>query len=84
MKPTQANYKLISDNLNKMIGAVPVAIGTAKTISKSKEGNINPNGTLSEEHSFSPYIILGSPYKYIGESNWGGLMEYSFSTFASL
>jgi hypothetical protein len=41
----------------------------------------NPNGTLSEDFSYSPIIILGSPYKYFGESNWGGLMEYSFSTF---
>ena len=45
------------------------------------EGNTSPNGTLSEEFSYSPIIILGSPYKYFGESNWGGLMEYSFSTF---
>jgi len=45
------------------------------------EGNTSPNGTLSEEFSYSPYIILGSPYKYYGESNWGGVMEYSFSSF---
>lgn len=45
------------------------------------EGSTNTNGTLSEEFSYTPYIILGSPYKYFGESNWGGLMEYSFSTF---
>ena len=45
------------------------------------EGGISPNGTLSEEFSYSPIIILGSPYKFIDESNWGGLMEYSFSTF---
>jgi hypothetical protein len=45
------------------------------------EGSTSANGTLSEEFSYTPYIILGSPYKYFGESNWGGLMEYSFSTF---
>jgi len=45
------------------------------------EGSTSTNGTLSEEFSYAPYIILGSPYKYFGESNWGGLMEYSFSTF---
>lgn len=45
------------------------------------EDNSNPNGTLSEEVSYSPYIILASPYKYFGESTFGGVMEYSFSTF---
>ena len=45
------------------------------------EGSTSANGTLSEEFSYTPYIILGSPYKYFGESNWGGLMEYSYSTF---
>jgi len=41
----------------------------------------NTNGTLSEDFSYSPFVILGSPYKYFSESNWGGLMEYSFSGF---
>jgi len=41
----------------------------------------SPNGTLSEEFSFSPFVTLGSPYRYFGDSNWGGLMEYSFSRF---
>lgn len=45
------------------------------------EGNTDPYGTLSEDFSYSPYIILGSPYKYAGESDFGGLMEYSFSGF---
>jgi hypothetical protein len=47
----------------------------------SSEGSTSPKGTLSEDFSYSPVLILGSPYKYFGESNWGGLMEYSFSTF---
>ena len=41
----------------------------------------NTNGTLSEDISYSPFILLGSPYRFFGESNWGGLMEYSFSRF---
>ena len=41
----------------------------------------NPNGTLSEDFSFYPFIILSSPYKFFAESNWGGLMEYSLSGF---
>jgi len=45
------------------------------------EGSINPNGTLSEDFSYTPYIILGSPYRYIGESKWGSFIEYSISTF---
>jgi hypothetical protein len=39
------------------------------------------NGTLSEDFSYLPFIVLGSPYKYFGESNWGTLMEYSISVF---
>ena len=45
------------------------------------KGSTDPNGTLSEDFSYWPFIVLGSPYKYFGESNWGGLMEYSFSGF---
>ena len=45
------------------------------------KGSTDPNGTLSEDFSYWPFIMLGSPYKYFGESNWGGLMEYSFSGF---
>ena len=41
----------------------------------------NPNGTLSEDFSYSPIFKLGSPLNYIEDSNWGGLMEYSFSGF---
>lgn len=45
------------------------------------KGSSDANGTLSEGFSYWPVIMLGSPYKYFGESNWGGLMEYSFSGF---
>ena len=45
------------------------------------KGSSSPNGTLSEDFSFSPLITVGSPYRYFGGSNWGGLMEYSFSGF---
>lgn len=45
------------------------------------KGSSDPNGTLSEDFSYWPFITLGSPYKYFGASNWGGLMEYSFSVF---
>lgn len=45
------------------------------------ENSTSPNGTLSEDFSYSPIFTLGSPYKYFKDSNWGGLMEYSFSGF---
>ncbi len=45
------------------------------------KGSSDTNGTLSEDFSYWPFIMLSSPYKYYGESNWGGLMEYSFSFF---
>jgi len=45
------------------------------------KGSTDTNGTLSEDFSYWPFIMLGSPYKYFGESSWGGLMEYSFSVF---
>lgn len=45
------------------------------------KGSTDTTGTLSEDFSYWPFIMLGSPYKYFGESNWGGLMEYSFSGF---
>lgn len=44
-------------------------------------GGADPNGTLSEDFRYWPFVTLGSPYKYFGGSNWGGLMEYSFSVF---
>lgn len=45
------------------------------------KGGTDTNGTLSEDFTYWPFITLGSPYKYFGESNWGGLMEYNFSVF---
>jgi hypothetical protein len=45
------------------------------------KGSSSTNGTLSEDFSYWPFITLASPYKYFGESNWGGLMEYSISFF---
>ena len=45
------------------------------------EGSTSTNGTLSEDFTSAPFIILGSPYRYFGASNWGALMEYSFSGF---
>ena len=45
------------------------------------KGSTSTNGTLSEDFAYWPFVVLGSPYKYFGESNWGGLMEYSFSGF---
>jgi len=44
-------------------------------------GGTVTNGTLSEDFSYWPFIMLSSPYKFFGESNWGGLMEYDFSVF---
>ena len=32
MKPSEANYKLISKGLNKMLGLTPTAIGTGTAI----------------------------------------------------
>ena len=45
------------------------------------KNSTDPNGTLSEDFSLSPIFVLGSPYKYIQDSNWGNFMEYSFSGF---
>lgn len=45
------------------------------------KGSSNPNGTLSEEFSYAPSIIIGSPYNYFADSNWASSIEYSFSTF---
>ena len=45
------------------------------------KNSTDPNGTLSEDFSYSPIFVLGSPYKYIQDTNWGGMMEYSFSGF---
>jgi hypothetical protein len=47
----------------------------------SDEGSSSPKGTLSEDFSYSPFMALISPYKYLGESHWGMFMEYSFSGF---
>lgn len=39
MKPTEANYKLIADNLNKMLGVAPViGLGTVGALQKEKNG----------------------------------------------
>lgn len=45
------------------------------------KGSTNTNGTFSEDFTYWPFLTLGSPYKYFGESNWGGLVEYNFSVF---
>ena len=39
------------------------------------KGSLCTNGPLSEDFSYWPFITLSSPYKYFGESSWGGLME---------
>jgi len=41
----------------------------------------DPNGTLSQDFSYAPIFRLGGPYNFIGKSNWGGMLEYSFTTF---
>lgn len=46
------------------------------------KGSLNPSGTLSEEFSYSPSIIIGSPYHYFSDSNWASSIEYSFSGFS--
>lgn len=45
------------------------------------KGSLNPGGTLSEELSYSPSIIIGSPYHYFSNSNWASSIEYSFAGF---
>ena len=45
------------------------------------KGSLNPSGTLSEEFSYSPFIIIGSPYNYFSDSNWASSIEYSFAGF---
>ncbi len=45
------------------------------------KGSTNPNGTLSEDFSLSPFVTLASPYTFFGDSNWGWFMEYSLSSF---
>jgi hypothetical protein len=36
MKPTSENYKLMSDNLNKMLTTVPATVGANKLINKKR------------------------------------------------
>ena len=45
------------------------------------KGSTDTNGTLTEDFSYAPFIILGSPYKFLKDSRWGLLMEYNFSGF---
>ena len=45
------------------------------------KGSTSTNGTLTEKFTYAPFVILGSPHKYFGDSNWGMLMEYSLSGF---
>jgi hypothetical protein len=37
MKPTSENYKLMSDNLNKMLTTVPATVGANKLINKKEK-----------------------------------------------
>lgn len=39
-------------------------------------------GTLSENFSYTPYLTLGSPYKFFGDTDIGVLMEYDFTGFS--
>ncbi len=39
-------------------------------------------GTLSENFSYTPYISLGSPYKFFGDTDIGVFMEYDFTSFS--
>ena len=39
-------------------------------------------GTLTEDFSYTPYVSLGSPYKFLGETNFAVLMEYDFTSFS--
>lgn len=39
-------------------------------------------GTLSENFSYTPYLTLGSPYKFFGDTDIGVLMEYDFTSFS--
>jgi hypothetical protein len=74
----------IVENVENSLSLYRVTAGVSVNsidIDVYNEGSSSTNGTLSEDFSYTPYIILGSPYKYFGESNWGGLMEYSYSTF---
>ena len=45
------------------------------------KGSLNPSGTLSEDSSYSPVVIIASPYHYFSDSNWASSIEYSFSGF---
>ena len=53
MKPTEANYKLIADNLNKMLGVAPViGLGTVGALQKEKDGGVSqvePDGREMSE-----------------------------------
>lgn len=46
------------------------------------DGNSPAAGTLSEDISYTPYVLLRSPYKFFGETNIGVLMEYDFTGFS--
>jgi hypothetical protein len=45
------------------------------------EQTMELKGTLSEDISYSPFLILASPYKYFGDTNAGTYVEYGFGSF---
>lgn len=47
------------------------------------DNNESPSaGTMTENFSYTPYVQLGSPYKFFGETDIGVLMEYDFTSFS--
>ena len=46
------------------------------------DGNSPAAGTLSENISYTSYVLLRSPYIFFGETNIGILMEYNFTSFS--
>lgn len=47
------------------------------------DNNVSPSaGTMTENFSYTPYVQLGSPYKFFGETDIGVLMEYDFTSFS--
>ena len=43
---------------------------------------LDDKGTLGEDLSYSPFVLLGSPYRFFGDSNFGTYVEYGISGFS--
>ncbi|RDH86072.1 MAG: hypothetical protein DIZ80_00970 [endosymbiont of Galathealinum brachiosum] len=80
MSETSWSDERTRDSLSSYRSIVGISVNAIDFDVYNKDST-SSNGTLSEDFSYSPFISIESPYKFFGDSNWGGLMEYSLSSF---